>query len=422
MRIELAYGKTGLPIDLPDDRPATVVQPAFRPPVDNPADFVTDALRRPIAGEPLRERAARARRIGIVVNDITRATPNDLILGAIARELDFIDDERIVLFNATGTHRANTDAELEGMLGGEAFRRFRVVQNDARREEDHVSVGVAASGNDIRLHRELLDCDLKILTGFIEPHFFAGFSGGGKAIMPGMAALSTIVRNHSAANMDHPNATWGVTEGNPVFVEVREAAAMVDGCFLLNVALNRDKEITAVFAGEPREAHRVGCDFVRGTSMVPVAQPFDIVITSNSGYPLDLNLYQSVKGMSAAAGIVKPGGAVIVAAECWDGVPDHGHYGHLLSQAGSPAELLGRIRTAGFHMQDMWQAQIHARIVERNAVYLYSDNLSDSQLERAFLHPCTSIEQTVEALCSRGNEDASICVLPEGPVTIPYFN
>lgn len=422
MKTQLAYGKTGLTIELPDDPLVSVVEPLFRPSAGSQMDALLEALQHPIASGPLRERAAKAKRIGIVVNDITRATPNELILGAIARELGSIDDARVVLFNATGTHRANTDAELEGILGAEALRRFRVVQNDARREEDHVSVGVAESGNDIRLHRELLECDLKILTGFIEPHFFAGFSGGGKAIMPGMAALSTIVRNHCAENMDHPRSTWGVTEDNPVYTEVQEAAGMVDGCFLLNVALNRDKEITAVFAGDLREAHRAGCAYVRETSMVPVQQPFDIVITSNSGYPLDLNLYQSVKGMSAAAGIVKEGGAIIVASECWDGVPDHGHYGHLLSQADSPADLLGRIRTAGFHMQDMWQAQIHARIVERNPVYFFSHHLSSDQLEAAFLQPCASIEQTVKALRSGGRTGGSICVLPEGPVTIPYFN
>jgi nickel-dependent lactate racemase len=296
-----------------------------------------------------------------------------------------------------------------------------VVQNDARKEADHVPVGRTRSGNEIRLHRELLDCDLKILTGFIEPHFFAGFSGGGKAVMPGMAALPTILHNHSAANMDHPRSTWGITDGNPVYEEVQEAAAMVDGCFLLNVALNRDKKITAVFSGDLEPAHREGCNYVRNSSMVRVASPFDVVITSNSGHPLDLNLYQSVKGMSAAAGITKEGGEIIVAAECWDGIPDHGEFGRLLLETESPTALLERIRTPGFHTQDMWQAQILAKVVERNRVHFHSDNLTAEQLSNAFLTHCTSIEETVESLQRERGDDLTICVLPEGPVTIPYF-
>lgn len=422
MTIPLAYGRKGLSVELPDDLRATVVRSEYRSAVQDSYEALRRVLRAPTGSPPLRELAAGARRVGIVVNDITRATPNPIIIGVIAEELAFLDDSQIVLFNATGTHRANTSEELERMLGPDAVKRFRVIQNDARNASDHRTVGIARSGNDIRIHRELLDCDVKILTGFIEPHFFAGYSGGGKALMPGMAALSTILHNHSARNMDNERATWGVTDGNPVYVEVQEAAAMVEGCFLLNVALNRDKAITAAFAGDVAAAHRRGCSYVRETSMVAIPSAFDLVITSNSGYPLDLNLYQSVKGMSAAAGIVKPGGAIIVASECWDGIPDHGAYGRLLSEAQSPSSLLDRIRGAGFHEQDMWQAQIHAKIVEKAEVYLYSDNLSATQLSDAFLKPCRSIEETVELLRRDRGTDFSICVLPEGPVTIPYFD
>lgn len=421
MTISLAYGKGELPLELPDDLRLSVVRPRYRPAVEDPHEALRAALRTPTGSPPLREFAAGARRVGIVVNDLTRATPNSLIVGAIVQELDSLDDSRIVLFNATGTHRTNTREELEKMLGPEALGRFTVIQNNASSSADHRSVGVARSGNDIRIHRELLACDVKILTGFIEPHFFAGFSGGGKAMMPGMAELSTILHNHRAQNMDHEKATWGVTEGNPVYEEVREAATMVEGCFLLNVALNRNKAITAVFAGDVAEAHRQGCAYVGDSSMVQVPAAFDLVITSNSGYPLDLNLYQSVKGMSAAAGIVKPGGAIIVASECWDGVPAHGAYGRLLSEAQSPTSLLERIRAEGFHEQDMWQAQIHAKILEKAEVYFYSDTLSEAQLRSAFLKPCRSIHETVDRLRHERGQDLSVCILPEGPVTVPYF-
>jgi len=422
VRLSLEYGKEGLAVELPDDLQVSVVRPARRPSLDDARAALRKALRRPIGSPPLRELARGAERVGIVFNDITRATPNDLIIETIAEELGPEGDADIVLFNATGTHRTNTDSELKSMLGPTVFGRFPIVQNDARLEEEHRSVGVTRRGNEVRIHRELLDCDVKILTGFIEPHFFAGFSGGGKAVMPGMAALSTIVHNHSAANMDHPKATWGVTEGNPVFSEVREAARMIDGCFLVNVALNREKKITAVFAGDLVEAHRVGCNYVREASMAPVSSPFDVVITSNSGYPLDLNLYQSVKGMSAAAGVVKLGGSIILASECWDGVPEHGEYGKLLAEAESPESLLRRIRTSGFHRQDMWQAQIHAKVCQTADVYLHSSHLDDETVRGAFLHPCPSIEDRVEALRRERGGDLSVCVLPEGPVTIPYFS
>ncbi|HUX21172.1 MAG TPA: nickel-dependent lactate racemase [Spirochaetia bacterium] len=421
MRVGLAYGGGRLDFDLPESAKVSVVEPEYRAPCEDPYQELREALAHPTSGPPLRERVSRGGKIGIIVNDITRATPNPVILSAIVDELGLAEDDRIVLFNATGTHRANSAAELEGMLGPEAFRRFAVVQNDARSEADHALVGRTRSGNDIRLHRELLDCDLKILTGFIEPHFFAGFSGGGKAVMPGMAALSTILHNHSAANMDHPRSSWGVTDGNPVYEEVQEAAAMIDGCFLLNVALNRDKKITAVFSGDLPQAHREGCAYVRASNMVQVASPFDVVITGNSGYPLDLNLYQSVKGMSAAAGITKEGGEIIIAAECWDGIPAHGEFGRLLRQAVSPSALLDRIRSHGFHTQDMWQAQILAKVVERHRVHFYSDNLTAEQLSSAFLTPCASIEETVETLQRERDERLSICVLPEGPVTVPFF-
>lgn len=262
---------------------------------------------------------------------------------------------------------------------------------------------------------------MRILTGFIEPHFIAGFSGGGKACMPGLALLETVLRNHSVDNLDHPNVSWGMTQGNPVWEEILEAASMVQPTFLLNVALNRDKQITGVFAGDLDESHRQGCKFVKENVMIPAKEPYDIVITSNSGYPLDLNLYQSIKGMSAASQVVKNGGSIIMAADCWDGLPDHGEYAKLLLEADSPEHLLETIRAPGFSMQDMWQAQIQALILEKAGVYFYSENLSDEQIIGAMLKPCHSIEATVYDLARKYGRETSICVLPEGPQTIPYL-
>ena len=289
------------------------------------------------------------------------------MIPALLEELESasVRPEQITLFNATGTHRANTDAELRQKLGDDLFENYRIVQNDANDQASHVLVGTTASGNDVWIHKAFVESDVRILTGFIEPHFFAGFSGAGKAVMPGLALLETVMRNHGAKNIDHPHSTWGMTHGNPIWEEVHEAALLVKPTFLVNVALNRKKEITAVFAGEMDQAHEQGCAFVKETAMVPVDQRFDIVITSNSGYPLDLNLYQSVKGMSAAAQIVKKGGSIIVAAECWDGIPEYGPYGSLLREAESVAQLLETIRSPGFVKGDMWQAQIQALICQQ---------------------------------------------------------
>ena len=192
-----------------------------------------------------------------------------------------------------------------------------------------------------------------------------------------MAGLDTIMNNHSAQRLDHERSVWGVTEGNPIAEEVAEAVGKVGTCFLVNVTMNTDKEVTGVFAGDVRSAHRKGCGFARTFSMVPVPGPFDIVVTSNSGYPLDLNLYQSVKGMSAAAQIVKEGGAIIVAAYCWDGVPEHGLYGRLLRESKSPQEVLEKIRNADEKKRDQWQAQIQAMIQLKADVYVRSNNLTD---------------------------------------------
>ena len=425
MRLTLAYGKTGLPLELPDDWRATVIEPRYVPGLPDSAAALTAALRQPIAALPLREIVRPEQRVGIIFSDITRATPHELILPAVLTELAHVPAEHITLFNALGTHRPNTEAELRGMIGG-LLDKYRLVQNNSFDPATQVRLGVTSRGHEIWLNRDVAACDVKILTGFIEPHFFAGFSGGGKALMPGMAGQRTVLGNHDAGMIAAANATWGVTHGNPIWEEVMEVAHAcgvrgAGGTFLVNVTLNRDKAITGIFAGDLDAAHAAGCAFAEQTAMVGTPRPFDIVITTNSGYPLDLNLYQTVKGMSAAAQVVKPGGAIIIAAECWDGIPDHGQYGQLLAEASSPRELLDMIMAPGFLKQDQWQAQIQAQIQLKADVYVRTDNLTDAQIRGALLKPCHSIEQTVAELRSRYGPDAIICVLPEGPQTIPFL-
>jgi nickel-dependent lactate racemase len=421
MQIHLAYGKTGLDICLPEDWNVTVIEPEFVAGLADPLAALRESLRRPYRSAPLGKLARPGDRVGIIFSDITRPTPHRLILPAVLDELAHIPPESITLFNALGTHRPNTDAELREMLGDELVERYPVVQNDAFDASTQVCLGKTTRGHEIWLNRRAVECDLKILTGFIEPHFFAGFSGGGKALMPGMAGLQTVLGNHDAGMIADPKATWGVTEGNPIWEEVREVALSVGGLFLVNVTLNKNKEVTGVFAGELDAAHHAGCAFVKTTAMRPVEEPFDIVVTTNSGYPLDLNLYQAVKGMSAAAQVVRPGGAIIVSADCWDGIPEHGQYSRLLKEAHNPRELLDVIHAPGFLKQDQWQAQIQAQIQLKADVYVYSQHLTDEQIRAALLKPCRSIPALLGELRQKYGSGSRICILPEGPQTVPFF-
>jgi lactate racemase len=420
MQVHLAYGKRGLELDLPAPWDVSVIEPRFIPGLPDPEAALHRALKAPLGSLPLKELARPGMRVGIVFSDITRPTPHRLILPAVLRELERIPGVQVTLFNALGTHRLNTPAELRDMLGDDVVERYPIVQNDAFNTETHACLGVTASGNEVWLNSELLKCDLKILTGFIEPHMFAGFSGGGKALLPGMAGQSSVLNNHRASLIADPRATWGVTQGNPIYEEIQQATGMASGIFLLNVTLNKHKQITGVFAGELKAAHAAGCDFTRETAMVQVLQPFDIVVTSNSGYPLDLNLYQAVKGMSAAAQVVRPGGAIIIAADCWDGIPEHGRYAQLLREAPSPQSLLEMIMSTP-PGQDHWQAQIQAQVQCKAQVYVYSHNLSEAQLRGALLEPCGNIVARLEMLLEKYGRRARICVLPQGPMTIPYL-
>ena len=421
MDVKLAYGRTGLDVTLPDDANITVIENQFVPPLPDPAGALSYALQAPLESRPLRELVRADQTVAVVFSDITRPTPNYLILPAVLDELQHVPPEHIVLCNALGTHRPNTSDELRQMLGEALVDTYRIEQNKADDPATQVCLGTSSFGHEIWINRTYMTADVKILTGFIEPHFFAGFSGGGKAVMPGMAGTRTVFGNHDAGMIANSKATWGITHGNPIWEEAREAALKTDPTLLLNVTLNRNKQITGVFAGKLEAAHDAGIDFVRQSSMVAVDEPYDIVITTNSGYPLDLNLYQSVKGMSAAEQIVRPGGSIIIAAECSDGVPEHGLYGQLLREADNPGSLFEAILDASETRQDQWQAQIQARIQQKADVYVYTDHLTDHQIRNALLLPCTDIAATVETLREKYGRDARIGILPEGPQTIPYL-
>jgi nickel-dependent lactate racemase len=421
MHIHLAYGRTGLGVELPDDAPITVIEPQFVPGLPDERAAIEKALRSPTGTPPLADLVRSNDTVAIVFSDLTRPMPNDRVLPPLLAELARagVPDDHIVLVNGLGTHRPQTPAELEQMLGQAIISRYRIVQHDAWDLDHTLPAAANHAGRAVRVNTTYFLAGVRILTGFIEPHLFAGFSGGPKALLPGIADIESILDNHGAAMIAHPQATWGVTEGNPIWEEMLATARGAWPSFTLNVTLNQKRQITGVFAGDLLEAHRAGVELVRQTAMRPVPAPFDVVITSNSGYPLDLNLYQAVKGMSAASLIVKPGGDIIVAAECWDGIPDHGEYKRLLWEATSPEELLERVMAPGFRRHDQWEAQLQAQIQRKARVHIYAGGLSDEELRRALVVPCRCIEETVAGIL-RDKPGATIAVLPDGPQTVPY--
>jgi nickel-dependent lactate racemase len=422
VRVDLAYGREGLEVELPDW--SDVIRPRLLPGLPNEAASIIEALRHPIGAPPLASLVKPGDKVVIVHTDITRATPNDRLLPVLLAELEGIGVSRldITLLNGLGTHRRQSQNELREMLGDHIVEHYRCLQHDCNDDENLVSLGETSLGHPVRINRYYLESDVRILTGFIEPHFFAGFSGGPKAILPSLAGTESVFTNHSQKMIAHPQAAWGITTGNPIWEEMREVALQTEPTFLLNVALNADRQITGVFAGEMLAAHSTGSAFVKEQAMVEVDTLYDVVVTTNSGYPLDQNLYQAVKGMSAASQIVRQGGAIIIAAACEDGLPEHGLYAELLAEAGSPEAIIDMVSQPGYSVQDQWQVQIQAQIQLKADVYVYSENLSDEQIRKALFIPSRNIAQTVNELLKRDGKKPRLCVIPEGPQTIPYLS
>ena len=416
MEVWLAYGEDGLRVELPEER-TTVVQPVHAQATPDPMATLRTAMREPVAGAPLRELAKPGQTVAISMCDGTRPQPRHLMIPAVLEELDgIVDLDDVTILVATGTHRGNTDDELRRMLGDDVFDSVRVVNHDARDRSTLTWMGEHGNGVPVWLNTEWVQADLRITTGFVEPHFFAGFSGGPKLVAPGLAALETVLVLHDASRIGDPRATWGVIHGNPVHDDVRAIAEATGVTFALDVVLNREQDIVAAFGGDLLPMHAAATALARRIAMRAVEAPFDVVVTTNSGYPLDQNLYQAVKGMSAAYQVVKPGGLIVCAAECRDGFPGHGSYRELLHSQGSPRELLRAIRQSDHVTPDQWQVQIQANIQDHARVMMHTSHLSDEELLAVHLGQTRDIAATVAA----EGPEAKVCVLPEGPQTIAY--
>jgi len=414
--VRLAFGRNGLEIDVPDG--ADILAPARRAALDDAAGEIRRALRTPTYGPAIRELAPVGTVVAVSICDVTRPFPAQTVLPVLLAELP---GRHVRLLVATGSHRACTSRELEVMLGAEVLAACEIVQHDADDEGAHVCLG-QVPGSDVpaRIDRRFVEADVRVTLGFVEPHFFAGFSGGPKMVAPGLAGLDTIRELHSAVRIGDPRATWGVLDGNLVHNPVRAIAARADVAFGLDVALNQDKEIVAVFSGTLEQEHREACAYVKATAMVRVASPCDVVVTTNSGYPLDQNLCQCVKGLRAAAGIVRAGGVIILAAACEDGLPAHGRYADLLATSPGPAEFLQRLARGEIRERDQWQVRVQAEVQSKARVLAFTPGVLPGDMRRAWLQPVDDVSASIRAALAEAGPDARAAILPDGPQTIAY--
>jgi lactate racemase len=420
MKVHLQYGREGLDVEIPGTN-VTVVAPRFVAGLPDEAAAFREAVRWPIGARPLREIVRATDRVAVVIPDLTRPLPSDRLLPWLFEELAHVPAGRFVLVNGTGSHRVNTPEEIASMVGSGVLERYRLVNHTAHDLATMLPAGKSRDGETVYLNREYVEADRRLVLGFVEPHFMAGFSGGYKGVFPAVADIASIMRYHDARTIGDPRSTWGLLEGNPTQAIIRHDGSLLPLDFCVNVTLNRRRQITRFFCGDPIAAHEAGCAFSKETAMAACERAFPIVVTTNSGYPLDQNLYQTVKGMSAAAQIVAPSGYIVTASRCDDGFPEHGNFKKLLFDHASPRAVLDTIEAPGFSLYDQWEAQLLALIRLKARVGLLSE-LPPDDVRRAYLEPIEDVGAAVARELERVGRDAPVAVLPEGPQTIPYVS
>ena len=424
MRVRLDYGRTGLEVELPDQNVVGVLTLQEITAVADSSLAVRDAMQTPVGSLPLSDIAKGRKDAVIVVCDITRPVPNPIILPeilAVLREAG-IPNECVTILNATGTHRPNTPEELRQMLGDEAFETCKLVNHVCTDDDAMVYLGESPNGVPIRLNRTYVDADLKITVGMIEPHFMAGYAGGRKMVMPGVAALHTVQVWHSPRFLESPRATNGAVDDNPVHLEALWIANQCRPDFIVDVALDSKKQIAAVFAGDMEKAWNTGVAFVAQNNTASVPDLVDIVVTSCGGYPLDLTFYQTVKGMVGALPILKPGGTIIIASACEEGV-GNAHFRETLLQTKDIRDFLPAIQAPDWKfIADQWQIEELAKAVRNHRVIQVSDGIDPATLSQLFVEPQPSVELAVQACLDRYGPAATIAVIPKGPYVIPVVS
>ncbi|MBS7653496.1 MAG: nickel-dependent lactate racemase [Candidatus Bathyarchaeia archaeon] len=421
MIISVQYGKGAINVDLPDGNVIAILRSADFKPVINEAEAIRNSLNTPIGDDPLSLAASRKSRITVVVSDYTRATPNKILLppviDAIKKAGRRADELKILV--AYGLHKSASEDELKEFLGGETLEEVEVINHDAEDEKSIIYLGETSFRTPVYVNRLIVESDLVVLTGLIEPHFFAGYSGGRKAILPGVAGKESIFHNHSFKMIMHPLSRYGVLSGNPVHEDMVEAAKMIKQTYLVNVVIDRNHKITGVFAGDIFKAHLEGVKFLDAHVKVKSPSRADIVITSNGGYPLDRDLYQAVKGMATGELIVRRGGVIVIFAECIDGIGrGHENFYQLIAETKNPEETLERIRREE-PIKDQWEAQILAQILKKTNVILVTKNIKHSLIEEMHMIPASNSEEALEEAYRLAGRNSRIAVVPEGPYVIP---
>jgi lactate racemase len=425
MQIELNYGRDKLRVELPDDLPITVLRKPAMPSLLDPPGAALQALTKPVATAPLVELARTARSAAIAICDITRPVPNALFLRPLIESLrqGGIPAQNIVVLVATGLHRPNLGAELEQLIGDPwVLRAVRVENHYARNDQDHVLLGTTKTrGTVVRLDKRFVEADLKIVTGLVEPHFMAGYSGGRKVIAPGLAHAETITTFHSARFMADPNTANCNFRGNPLHEEQLEIVGMLGGALALNLVIDEERRPSFVNFGEIVASHLAAVEFARAYSEVPVQRRFHTVVTSAAGYPLDATYYQTVKGMVAPIDILAPGGRLIVASECSEGL---GSKEFVAAQAqliqSGPAKFLASIMLKSHAGIDEWQTQMQLKATEQGSIQLYSTGLDNKQHTLTGVERIESIASAVLASAAT-NGDGAVAVIPEGPYVVPFY-
>jgi nickel-dependent lactate racemase len=424
MRIEMAFGKTGLGLDLPDGFDYQILRAHAAATIQDAQAAVELALDRPIGTAPLFDLAKGKRSAAISVCDITRPAPNRLVLPPMLERLERagIARENITILIATGLHRPAPPEEIEEIVGAEIASLYRVVNHHAKELREHRFLGQSSTGTPVYIDERFVRADLHITLGFIEPHLMLGFSGGRKLIAPGLAAQETIKVLHSPKFMRDPRVVEGSIEDNPLHRELLEIAAMAGHHFLVDASLGRGtaeygrKPITAVFAGDPRKAHAAGVEYVARIMMERIDEPVDAVITTSAGYPLDMTFYQAIKGVTAASHIVKPGGKILLLAECSEGAGAH-EFQDMVSNNPDDGKFLRKLEQQPVEV-DQWQLEKLAMVTQKVELLYYVPGLPADHQASLWGRTFPTAEGAVLALIASLPKGARIAVIPEGPYVL----
>ncbi|GHT35901.1 hypothetical protein FACS189427_06320 [Planctomycetales bacterium] len=419
MKYELAYGKKKLAVELPEKNVVKVLNIKSVPPVENPDSDVRYNIMHPNGTLPLQEIAQRKRSACIVISDITRPVPNKIILPPILETLESagIKPKDITILVGTGLHRASTPEEKDEMLGAAICNRYKVEDHFAKNTAQHTYLGNSSGGVPVWIDKRYIEAEVKILTGLIEPHFMAGFSGGRKSICPAITAAETILAWHSPRFLEHKNAKFGCLETNPVHTELMEIAGKAGCDFIVNVVINHERRILKTVAGEMEAAHLEGVEFARQVTTDTVEEPVDIVITSSAGYPLDKTWYQSVKGIVGALDILKEDGTIILAAACDEGFGSK-EFENIAERFSSIDDFMNAICSGTFQCVDQWQLEELAKALRKGRVIVVSDGLMPEQFENFYVKHSPTVETALAAALKEHGTDAKIAVLPDGPYVL----